>query len=153
MKTKKLCCSRFRDVASHLSRANEPPATLDKVHQAHVKWKHMCDKRMKFQQEAELTKQFWETTTGKLLETLRIPERRLIRESKTNTLSLVNSGIFSSHIFVLFNDIFVHINGTSFTSHRLQTVWIDPLSDTESLQVNGYFKLVIIFTGQIINYV
>ena len=43
-----------------------------------------------------------------LQEQLRIPRRRLIRSSKKHPLSLHAAGRFSSHRFLLFNDVLVH---------------------------------------------
>ena len=40
---------------------------------------------------------------------LRIPSRRVLRDSKTHPLLMPSAGRFSSHLFILFNDMFVHL--------------------------------------------
>lgn len=43
-------------------------------------------------------------------EALQVAERRLLRDSRTHSLTLSNAGRFSSsHVFLLFNDCFVHV--------------------------------------------
>jgi hypothetical protein len=56
----------------------------------------------------ENTRIFWEASPAKLVDSLRGKGRRLIRESKTNPLTLYNAGRFAAHWFFLFSDIFVH---------------------------------------------
>ncbi|XP_052757842.1 LOW QUALITY PROTEIN: alsin [Galleria mellonella] len=92
----------------------------------------LIEEQEKKRKEADITKLFWETT-GKSLEQYRTPERRLVRESKSRPLNLVNPGRFSSHWFVLFNDLFIHVNGSTPNLHPLETVWIESVSNTESL--------------------
>ncbi|XP_047507077.1 alsin isoform X1 [Pieris napi] len=84
----------------------------------------LIEDQEKRRKEADITKLFWETI-GKSLEQYRTPERRLIRESKSKQLNLVNPGRFSSHWFILFNDLFVHVNGSTPILHPLETLWID----------------------------
>ncbi|XP_030041146.2 alsin [Manduca sexta] len=92
----------------------------------------LIDEQEKKRKEADLTKLFWETI-GKSLEQHRTPERRLIRESKSRPLNLVNPGRFTSHWFVLFNDLFVHVNGSTPIVHPLETLWVEPVPNTDSL--------------------
>ncbi|XP_049870567.1 alsin [Pectinophora gossypiella] len=93
----------------------------------------LIDEQEKKRKEADVTKLFWETV-GKSLEQYRTPERRLIRESKSRQLNLVNPGRFSSHWFVLFNDLFIHVTGSTPVVHPLDTLWIEPVPNTDSLQ-------------------
>nr|XP_026487482.1 alsin [Vanessa tameamea] len=88
------------------------------------------DKKRK---EADVTKLFWETI-GKSLDLYRMPERRLIRESKSRPLNLVNPGRFSSHWFILFNDLFVHVSGSTPNVHPLETLWVEAVPNSDSLQ-------------------
>ncbi|XP_046961989.1 alsin [Vanessa cardui] len=88
------------------------------------------DKKRK---EADVTKLFWETI-GKSLDSYRMPERRLIRESKSRPLNLVNPGRFSSHWFILFNDLFVHVSGSTPNVHPLETLWVEAVPNSDSLQ-------------------
>lgn len=92
----------------------------------------LIEEQEKKRKEADVTKLFWETI-GKGLEQYRTPERRLVRESKSRQLNLVNPGRFSSHWFVLFNDLFIHLNGSTPIVHPLETLWIEPVTNTDSL--------------------
>ncbi|XP_074047744.1 alsin isoform X4 [Macrotis lagotis] len=58
--------------------------------------------------EAEYTLGFWKTFPGKMTDSLRKPERRLICESSNRALSLQHAGRFSVNWFILFNDSLVH---------------------------------------------
>lgn len=93
----------------------------------------LIEEQEKKRKEADVTKLFWETI-GKSLEQYRTPQRRLVRESKSRQLNLVNPGRFSSHWFVLFNDLFIHITGSTPNVHPLETLWVEPISNTDSLQ-------------------
>lgn len=110
---------------------------VERLQEALIKWEQVHDEQEKRQKEADATKLFWENS-GKLGELLRSPNRRLIRESKTYPLSILNSGRFSSHWFVLLTDIFIHVTGTTHTIHPLQTLWVEPLPDSENIQVQIY---------------
>lgn len=92
----------------------------------------LIDEQEKKRKEADVTKLFWETI-GKTLEHYRTPERRLVRESKSRQLNLVNPGRFSSHWFVLFNDLFVHVSGSTPSLHPLETLWVESVPNTDSL--------------------
>ncbi|XP_068620925.1 alsin [Battus philenor] len=93
----------------------------------------LIDDQDKRRKEADVTKLFWETI-GKPLEQYRTPERRLIRESKSRQLNLVNPGRFSSHWFILFNDLFVHMSGSVINVHPIETLWVEAVPNTDSLQ-------------------
>uniref|UniRef100_A0A8B9URJ3 Alsin Rho guanine nucleotide exchange factor ALS2 n=1 Tax=Anas zonorhyncha TaxID=75864 RepID=A0A8B9URJ3_9AVES len=58
--------------------------------------------------EAEYTLGFWKTFPGKMTDSLRKPDRRLICESSNRGLSLQHAGRFSVNWFILFNDALVH---------------------------------------------
>lgn len=106
----------------------------DVLEKAINKWENFLKEKAKNFQEAENTKSFWEVS-NKIVE-LKSSDRRLIRESKTHQISLLNSSRFSSHWFALFNDIFVHINGSSFTAYPLSLLWVELLPDSDSIMVN-----------------
>lgn len=93
----------------------------------------LIEEQEKKRKEADVTKLFWETI-GKSLDQYRTPERRLIRESKSRPLNLINPGRFSSHWFVLFNDLFVHISGNTPSVHPLETLWVETVPNTDSVQ-------------------
>ncbi|KAI5639649.1 vacuolar sorting protein 9 (VPS9) domain-containing protein [Phthorimaea operculella] len=109
--------------ASMDERLNKVIASLDSL----------IEEQEKKRKEADVTKLFWETI-GKSLEQYRTPERRLIRESKSRQLNLVNPGRFSSHWFVLFNDLFIHVTGSNPIVHPLETLWVEAVPNTDSLQ-------------------
>lgn len=98
------------------------------------KWEHISKEQMKRLQEAESTKSFWEGS-GKLVEQFRTSDRRMIRESRSHHISLLNSGRFSSHWFILLSDVFIHISGTTYTAHLLPLLWVEMLADSDNLQV------------------
>ncbi|XP_076849884.1 alsin isoform X3 [Brachyhypopomus gauderio] len=91
----------------------------------------------KQRKDAEATHSFWKNFSGKSLEALRKPSRRLLCESVNKDLTLQNSGRFSVNSFILFNDALVHAQGTIsskkfFSSHfiyPLATLWVEPISD------------------------
>nr|XP_060478948.1 alsin isoform X5 [Panthera onca] len=63
--------------------------------------------------EAEYTLGFWKTFPGKMTDSLRKPERRLLCESSNRALSLQHAGRFSVNWFILFNDALVHAQFSS----------------------------------------
>lgn len=119
----------------NLLRCNGAKMGVERLQKALSKWEQISKEQEKRLREAETTKTFWDGP-GRIIESLRTPERRLIRDSKSHTISLQNPGIFSSHSFVLLSDIFVHICGTSYTVHPLPTLWVELLSDSDTLQVH-----------------
>ncbi|XP_064292044.1 alsin isoform X1 [Plodia interpunctella] len=92
----------------------------------------LIEEQEKKRKEAEITKLFWETT-GKTLEQYKTPDRRLVRESKSRALNLVNPGRFSSHWFILLNDLFIHVNGSTTNLHPLETLWVESVPNTDTL--------------------
>lgn len=116
----------------NLIKSNGTNMGIERLQEALLKWEKIYDDQEKRQHEAELTKIFWENS-GKLVELLRSPERRLIRESRTYPISVLNYSRFSSHWFILLTDIFIHVIGTSHTVHPLPTLWVDPLADSETV--------------------
>lgn len=122
----------------HLIKSNGTKMGIERLQEGLVKWERMCDEQEKRQKEAEVTKAFWENS-GKLVDLLRSPERRLIRESRTYPLAVLNASRFTTHWFVLLTDIFVHVVGASHTVHQLPTLWVEPLADSETLQVTKVF--------------
>ncbi|KAL5005990.1 hypothetical protein ScPMuIL_017148 [Solemya velum] len=93
---------------------------------------------------ADNTRAFWEGCSPKIADTLKIPNRRLLKESKASPLALQNAGRFSVHLFLLFNDLFVHVQYASHQVYQLETVWVEtPLSDTDQSQ-----NLVVITTPE-----
>nr|CAD7444435.1 unnamed protein product [Timema bartmani] len=98
-----------------------------------ARWEQLWEEQDRRRREADATRQFWESA-GKLTELLRSPERRLVRESRSHPIFVSNSGRFSSHWFVLLTDILIHVTGGSQVVHPVQTIWVEPLQDTDTLQ-------------------
>ncbi|XP_045150557.1 alsin isoform X2 [Echinops telfairi] len=86
--------------------------------------------------EAEYTLGFWKTFPGKMTDSLRKPERRLLCESSNRALSLQHAGRFSVNWFILFNDALVHAQFSTHHVFPLATLWVEPLSE-EASGVNG----------------
>ncbi|XP_052048500.1 alsin isoform X3 [Apodemus sylvaticus] len=93
---------------------------------------HLGKKR----KEAEYTLSFWKTFPGKMTDSLRKPERRLLCESSNRALSLQHAGRFSVNWFILFNDALVHAQFSTHHVFPLATLWAEPLSE-EAGSVNG----------------
>ncbi|XP_031843534.1 amyotrophic lateral sclerosis 2 [Nomia melanderi] len=125
--------NRYKNMILNLIKCNGTRMGIERLQEALVKWEQLCLEQEKLQKDAEATKLFWENS-GKLGEVLRSPNRRLIRESRTHPIAILNSGLFSTHWFVLLTDIFIHVTGTSHTVHPLQTLWVEALSDSETVQ-------------------
>ncbi|XP_025944050.1 alsin isoform X3 [Apteryx rowi] len=93
---------------------------------------HLSRKR----KEAEYTLGFWKTFPGKMTDSLRKPERRLICESSNRGLSLQHAGRFSVNWFILFNDALVHAQFSTHHIFPLSTLWVEAVSE-EAGNVNG----------------
>ncbi|NXH37159.1 AL2CL protein, partial [Myiagra hebetior] len=79
--------------------------------------------------EAWLTKDLWESLGHKFTAVLRVPERRLLEDSRSLPLS---SGPARSQRILLFDDVLVLIQGNSFQSFDLKLVWVDENCGEES---------------------
>ncbi|XP_030006777.1 alsin isoform X3 [Sphaeramia orbicularis] len=91
----------------------------------------------KKRKDAEYTFHFWKSFPGKMTDSLRKPQRRLICESSNKALTLQNAGRFSVNWFILFNDALVHAQGVApcknlFSTHHvfpLATLWVEPIPE------------------------
>ncbi|ELK04842.1 Alsin [Pteropus alecto] len=81
--------------------------------------------------EAEYTLGFWKTFPGKMTDSLRKPERRLLCESSNRALSLQHAGRFSVNWFILFNDALVHA----------QTKWLRAICQAVDQALRGTSEL------------
>ncbi|XP_042192089.1 alsin [Callorhinchus milii] len=90
----------------------------------------------KKRKEAEVTYIFWKTFPGKMTDSLRKPERRLICESSNRGLTLQHAGRFSVNWFILFNDALVHAQFSTHHIFPLTTLWVEPLSE-DTGSING----------------
>lgn len=100
-------------------------SSLDDVHH---KWISVLEEQESLISAATLTQQFW-TNSGKAIDFLKSPKRRLLRSSYTHPIHLSNASRFSSHNLILFSDIFVHLSGSTPTVHNLTTIWVDHLQN------------------------
>lgn len=96
-------------------------------------WAVLSDISSKELALAEATKNFWESVSQKVVEAYRLPNCRMLRDSKVHPLHLVSAGRFASHHFILFNDKFVHCHFGGFQNYNLETAWVE--ADTESENV------------------
>ncbi|XP_031708041.1 alsin isoform X3 [Anarrhichthys ocellatus] len=87
--------------------------------------------------DADYTFHFWKSFPGKMTDSLRKPQRRLICESSNKALTLQNAGRFSVNWFIVFNDALVHAQGVApcknlFSTHHvfpLATLWVEPIPE------------------------
>ncbi|XP_060076194.1 alsin-like [Ylistrum balloti] len=109
---------------------------FDLLNKVSVRWSSLQHFIAVEQTMADNTSMFWETINQqKLVDALKIPSRRVVRDSKTHPLSLQGAGRFSANYFVLFNDLFVHIQYSSFQVYKLETLWVEaPSSDGDKKQ-------------------
>ncbi|XP_036068438.1 alsin isoform X6 [Oryzias melastigma] len=82
--------------------------------------------------EAEFTFHFWKSFPGKMTDSLRKPQRRLICESSNKALTLQNAGRFSVNWFILFNDALVHAQFSTHHIFPLATLWVEPIPEDDS---------------------
>lgn len=96
------------------------------LHRVSLNWsslRHIAQTEIEI---AETTRAFWEANTiQKLSDAVRIPSRRLIKDSKKKALVLQGGGRFSTHVFLLFNDMFIHVQGYTFQVFQLETLWVE----------------------------
>ncbi|KAJ8020140.1 Alsin [Holothuria leucospilota] len=101
--------------------------------------------------DAEQTKAFWDSCPNKLAESLKRPDRRIIRDSRKKPLQVVNAGRLSTNWFLLFNDVFVHAQFTSHHIYSLSLVWAEPVPDTDqtknALQLTMPEKTLLLHTN------
>lgn len=105
-----------------------------------TKWSDFVEDKHQKQQQAELTRDFWQNS-GKAIDHLKSPDRRLIRDSHKYPIQLQNASRFSSHWFVLFSDLFVHVVGSTPHLHNLTVIWIEPQQDETSQQYQICLKM------------
>lgn len=96
-------------------------------------WLALYDISTKEMKLAESTKSFWDTVNQKLTAVYRVPECRMLRDSKSYPLQLVSGGRFATHHFVLFHDKFVHSHFGGFQNYSLELAWVE--ADTKSENV------------------
>jgi amyotrophic lateral sclerosis 2 protein len=116
-----------------------------------TKWAEFVEEELQKRQQAETTREFW-LNSGKAVDYLKSADRRLLRDSHKYPIHLHNASRFSSHWFVLFSDLFVHMNGSTSHLHNLTTIWIEPQQDETSQQYQICLKMpeetLILYTNE-----
>ncbi|XP_029300670.1 alsin isoform X2 [Cottoperca gobio] len=82
--------------------------------------------------DADYTFHFWKSFPGKMTDSLRKPQRRLICESSNKALTLQNAGRFSVNWFIVFNDALVHAQFSTHHVFPLSTLWVEPIPEENS---------------------
>ncbi|XP_071148422.1 alsin-like isoform X3 [Mytilus edulis] len=110
-------------LSSHFQQDSEE---FNMLHRVSLNWssiRHMSTTDIDI---AETTRAFWGgNSLQKLADAVKIPSRRLVKDSKKSPLVLQGGGRFSSHLFLLFNDMFIHVQGYNFQVFQLETAWIE----------------------------
>ncbi|GAB1600522.1 alsin-like isoform X1 [Argonauta hians] len=99
-----------------------------------IKWDALKMSSTEEHNTADKTRLFWESSSQKFVDSLQTPERRLLYDTKQNPLTQASGGRFFAHNFHLFNDIFVHVHGSTINEFPLETVWVDTSSESEQTQ-------------------
>ncbi|XP_071103612.1 alsin-like isoform X2 [Haliotis cracherodii] len=133
---------RLKDFCRHLSKLTDSlqqdTVTHKLLKKSVLNWESLKMTTLNEIVIADQTKAFWEGCNQKLADTLRIPSRRLLRDSKNHPVSIPSAGRFSSHLLLLFNDIFVHAQYNLNQVLPLETVWVEvPPSESDSAQQVG----------------
>ena len=55
---------------------------------------------------------------------------RLLRESRSQPMTVLNSGRFSTHWFILLSDVLVHVGYSGHATYPLATIWVDAVPDS-----------------------
>lgn len=111
-----------------------------KIVEIEQKWITFKERQQEELANALKTQQFW-LQSGKFLDFLKTPDKRLVRDSHTYPLYLTNAGRFSSHQFILLSDIFVHVCSSLPIVHPLKTIWIDPQPSDTAYQYSIHLKM------------
>nr|XP_032812903.1 alsin-like isoform X5 [Petromyzon marinus] len=102
------------------------------LHKVSSCWAALAASLARERAAADRTRLFWAACSSKLTESLRRPERRLVRESRSCPLALHHTARFSFHWFILFNDAFIHAQFSSHQVFPLSTVWAELFSDEDA---------------------
>ncbi|XP_034533940.1 alsin isoform X2 [Notolabrus celidotus] len=100
-----------------------------KLQESCSKFEALVLKLKRRRKEADYTINFWKNFPGKMTESLRKPQRRLICESSNKALTLQNAGRFSVNWFILFSDALVHAQFSTHHVFPLATLWVEPIPE------------------------
>ncbi|TRZ08982.1 hypothetical protein HGM15179_018124, partial [Zosterops borbonicus] len=82
-------------------------------------------------EEAAATRDLWASLGHKFTAVLRVPERRLLQDSRAVPIAALGVSRRSQRL-LLFDDVLVLIQGNSFQSFDLKLVWVDENSEEKS---------------------
>eukprot|EP00794_Sanderia_malayensis_P017360 gene17360-19095_t len=109
---------------------NSSEEEINQLLQVVQRWQIFADETSKRLGDAFQTKKFWDESSSKLNEALKDPHRRLIKTSKDTSLNLARASRLTNHLFILFNDVFVHSQSSKhFQVFPLVTLWAEPFLD------------------------
>lgn len=84
---------------------------------------------------AQMTQIFWEKCPEKLASALKTSGRRVITDSKSVPLQLHGAAKLSSQWFILFNDVFVHVQSAVHRCYPLLTIWVEQLPEEDPVRL------------------
>ena len=119
-----LTCFNSMILAGRKQKKFEVLAVCDQLEKSAQAFKSIQRRIEKEQRIMEETKKFWEIATPKLM-SLKTSSRRVLLDSRSSPIGVSNSGSFSKNWIILMNDLLVHSGYSSFSSHPLQTIWIE----------------------------
>lgn len=105
--------------------SNFPPNSSKHVFFAQIAeiWANLKRSTSERHNIAEMTRKFW--VSSKISESLRCPDRRVLKEGDKNELVSQNAGRFFSRSFILFNDILVDAGYGNLKKYNLTTLWLE----------------------------
>ncbi|XP_071943123.1 alsin-like isoform X2 [Antedon mediterranea] len=122
----------YSDVLHRLSQLYSPESQeCSLLRDTTALWDNLSKEVKKQQDIAEETRAFWESCPAKLQENIKSADRRVIRDSRQQLLQLVNGSRLSVHWFLLFSDVFVHVQSVSHYIYPLNLVWAEPVQDSQ----------------------
>lgn len=101
------------------------------------RWEQFITRDENKQAQAQCTQKFWQECPAKISETFKDCRRRLLRSSNVHTLFPSKGTRFSSPMFFLFDDFFVHFQSAKhFQAFPLATVWAEGIDVKQGI-MNG----------------
>lgn len=125
----------YCDIAKRISGHCQSKTESEHLKEVITRWLQFSDVNMKRMVLAASTSKYWHECHAKISEALKDPQRRVLKSSKYDPLSLSRASRLSSHSYILCNDVFVHVQFTrTFQVFPLVTLWADSDSDTDHTQ-------------------
>ncbi|XP_068688097.1 alsin-like isoform X2 [Montipora foliosa] len=108
-----------------------------RLHEEARRWEQFITLDENRQTQAEVTQKFWQDCPAKILEAFKDCHRRLLRSSNVHSLFPLKGNRFSSPLFVLFDDFFLHFQSAKNVQvFPLATVWAEGVDDSQGV-MNG----------------